>query len=162
MISSGSKTAIPNFFGIFRNNPIFIVSRKPLSFLWAQQWYLLIISYVAVNFKMNLAPGWVLFSYTLLKKEPHIIPCKSPESIGSIYSILIDQLYPYPDNPFGIRDDPSMLELTKNCTHFFTTLWFLCFNPVALSRINNYNEYDKVQAGNKPIICLLVTGHSQK
>ena len=82
----------------------------------------LIISYVTVNFKMNLAPGWVLFSFTLLRKEPRFIPRKSPESIGSIYSILIDQLYPHPDNPFGIRDNPSMLELTKNCTHFFTTL----------------------------------------
>ena len=60
---------------------------------------------------MNLAPGWVLFSYTLLRKEPRFIPRKSPESIGSIYSIPIDQLHPHPDNPFGIRDDPSMLEL---------------------------------------------------
>ena len=74
----------------------------------------LIISYVIVNFKMNLAPGWVLFSYTLLRKEPHIIPRKSPKSIGSIYSIPIDQLHPHPDNPFGIRDDPSMLELIES------------------------------------------------
>jgi len=71
----------------------------------------LIIPSVTVNFKMNLAPGWVLFSYTLLRKEPRFIPRKSPESIGSIYSIPIDQLHPHPDNPFGIRDDPSMLEL---------------------------------------------------
>ena len=63
---------------------------------------------------MNLAPGWVLFSYTLLRKEPRIIPRKSPESIGSIYSIPIDQLHPHPDNPFGIRDDPSMLELIES------------------------------------------------
>ena len=63
---------------------------------------------------MNLAPGWVLFSYTLLRKELHIIPRKFPESIGSIYSIPIDQLHPHPDNPFGIRDDPSMLEFIEN------------------------------------------------
>ena len=63
---------------------------------------------------MNLAPGWVLFSYTLLRKEPRIIPRKSPESIGSIYSIPINQLHPHPDNPFGIRDDPSMLELIES------------------------------------------------
>lgn len=60
------------------------------------------------------APGWVLFSYTLLRKEPRFIPRKSPESIGSIYSIPIDQLHPHPDNPFGIRDDPSMLELIES------------------------------------------------
>ena len=54
------------------------------------------------------------FSYTLLRKEPHIIPRKSPKSIGSIYSIPIDQLHPHPDNPFGIRDDPSMLELIES------------------------------------------------
>lgn len=53
-------------------------------------------------------------SYTLLRKEPHIIPCKFPESIGSIYSISIDQLHPHPENPFGIRDDPSMLELIES------------------------------------------------
>ena len=47
------------------------------------------------------APGWVLFSYTLLRKEPRIIPRQPPESIGSIYSIPIDQLHPHPDNPFG-------------------------------------------------------------
>lgn len=63
---------------------------------------------------MNLAPGWVLFSYTLLRKEPRIIPRQPPESIGSIYSIPIDQLHPHPDNPFGIRDDPSMLELIES------------------------------------------------
>ena len=63
---------------------------------------------------MNLAPGWVLFSYILLRKEPRFIPRKSPESIGSIYSIPIDQLHPHPDNPFGIRDDPSMLELIES------------------------------------------------
>ena len=63
---------------------------------------------------MNLAPGWVLFSYTLLRKEPRIIPRRPPESIGSIYSIPIDQLHPHPDNPFGIRDDPSMLELIES------------------------------------------------
>ena len=60
------------------------------------------------------APGWVLFSYTLLRKEPRIIPRQPPESIGSIYSIPIDQLHPHPDNPFGIRDDPSMLELIES------------------------------------------------
>ena len=60
------------------------------------------------------APGWVLFSYTLLRKEPRFIPRKSPESIGSIYSIPIDQLHSHPDNPFGIRDDPSMLELIES------------------------------------------------
>ncbi|MFR2043006.1 MAG: ParB/RepB/Spo0J family partition protein [Oscillospiraceae bacterium] len=43
-----------------------------------------------------------------------MIPRKSPESIGSIYSIPIDQLHPHPDNPFGIRDDPSMLELIES------------------------------------------------
>ena len=56
----------------------------------------------------------MLFSYTLLRKEPRFIPRKSPESIGSIYSIPIDQLHPHPDNPFGIRDDPSMLELIES------------------------------------------------
>ena len=74
----------------------------------------MIIPSVTVNFKMNLAPGWVLFSYTLLRKEPRIIPRQPPESIGSIYSIPIDQLHPHPDNPFGIRDDPSMLELIES------------------------------------------------
>ena len=63
---------------------------------------------------MIKAPGWVLFSYTLLRKEPRIIPRQPPESIGSIYSIPIDQLHPHPDNPFGIRDDPSMLELIES------------------------------------------------
>ncbi|MGM9549946.1 MAG: ParB N-terminal domain-containing protein [Faecousia sp.] len=42
------------------------------------------------------------------------MPRKSPESIGSIYSISIDQLYTHPDNPFGIRDDSSMLELIES------------------------------------------------
>ena len=63
---------------------------------------------------MTEAPHRVLFSYTLLRKEPRFIPRKSPESIGSIYSIPIDQLHPHPDNPFGIRDDPSMLELIES------------------------------------------------
>lgn len=53
------------------------------------------------------------FIYTF-RKELRIIPRHPPESIGSIYSIPIDQLHPHPDNPFGIRDDPSMLELIES------------------------------------------------
>ncbi len=32
--------------------------------------------------------------------------------------INIDQLYPHPDNPFGIRDDPSMMELVESVKQF--------------------------------------------
>ena len=32
--------------------------------------------------------------------------------------IRVDQLYPHPDNPFGIRDDPSMMELIESVKQF--------------------------------------------
>ena len=67
-----------------------------------------------MSFSLNLAPSRVLFSYIPFRKEPYIIHSKSPESIGSIYSISLEKLQPHPDNPFGIRDDPSMLELIES------------------------------------------------
>lgn len=67
-----------------------------------------------MSFSLNLAPSRVLFSYIPFRKEPYIIHIKSPESIGSIYSISLEKLQPHPDNPFGIRDDPSMLELIES------------------------------------------------
>ena len=38
--------------------------------------------------------------------------------MGEIYQIKIDELHPHPDNPFGIRDDPSMMELVESVKQF--------------------------------------------
>ncbi len=34
--------------------------------------------------------------------------------MGEIYRIKIDQLHPHPNNPFGVRNDPAMQELTES------------------------------------------------
>ena len=38
--------------------------------------------------------------------------------MGEIYRIKIDELHPHPENPFGIRDDPSMMELAESVKQF--------------------------------------------
>lgn len=38
--------------------------------------------------------------------------------MGEIYQIKIAELYPHPDNPYGIRDDPSMMELVESVKQF--------------------------------------------
>ena len=38
--------------------------------------------------------------------------------MGEIYRIKIDELHPHPENPFGIRDDPSMMELVESVKQF--------------------------------------------
>ena len=50
-----------------------LLKNRCLFFEYSSSISSLIIPSVTVNFKMNLAPGWVLFSYTLFRKEPHII-----------------------------------------------------------------------------------------
>ena len=40
------------------------------------------------------------------------------ETVGVIYRIPLSELHPHPDNPFGIRDDPSMLELNDSVKQF--------------------------------------------
>ena len=46
------------------------------------------------------------------------IPPKSEKTPAKVSKINIDQLYPHPDNPFGIRDDPSMMELVESVKQF--------------------------------------------
>ncbi|MCI5483721.1 MAG: ParB/RepB/Spo0J family partition protein [Clostridiales bacterium] len=38
--------------------------------------------------------------------------------MGEIYQIKIAELHPHPDNPYGIRDDPSMMELVESIKQF--------------------------------------------
>ena len=38
--------------------------------------------------------------------------------MGEIYQIKIAELHPHPDNPYGIRDDPSMMELVESVKQF--------------------------------------------
>ena len=38
--------------------------------------------------------------------------------MGEIYQIKIAELYPHPDNPYGIRDEPSMMELVESVKQF--------------------------------------------
>ncbi len=39
---------------------------------------------------------------------------REPPIIGTIYSIPTADLHPRPDNPYGVRDDPAMLELIES------------------------------------------------
>ena len=41
-----------------------------------------------------------------------------PKTVGEVYRIPIEQLHPHPENPYGIRDDPDMLELTESIKQF--------------------------------------------
>ena len=51
-------------------------------------------------------------------KEVKTIPNEKPETVGEVYRIPIGQLHPHPENPYGIRDDPDMLELTESVRKF--------------------------------------------
>lgn len=42
------------------------------------------------------------------------MPEKAPETMGAIYRMPLSQLHPHPKNPFAVRDDPAMQELTES------------------------------------------------
>lgn len=46
------------------------------------------------------------------------IPPKAEKSPAKVSKISIDQLHPHPLSPFGIRDDPSMMELVESVKQF--------------------------------------------
>ncbi len=39
---------------------------------------------------------------------------KKLETVGAVFRLPISELRPHPQNPFAIRDDPSMRELTES------------------------------------------------
>lgn len=41
-----------------------------------------------------------------------------PETVGVIYRLPTSELHPHPDNPFPIRDDPEMKELSESVQKF--------------------------------------------
>lgn len=51
-------------------------------------------------------------------KEVISIFYAKPEPFAEAYRIKVDELHPHPDNPFGIRDDPSMMELVESVKQF--------------------------------------------
>ena len=58
------------------------------------------------------------FSMPIFRKEVKTIPNEKPETVGEVYRIPIGQLHPHPENPYGIRGDPDMLELTQSVRKF--------------------------------------------
>ena len=46
------------------------------------------------------------------------IPQKAEKTPAKVSKINIDQLHPHPLSPFGIRDDPSMMELVESVKQF--------------------------------------------
>ena len=54
----------------------------------------------------------------IFRKEVKTILNEKPETVGEVYRIPIGQLHPHPENPYGIRDDPDMLELTESVRKF--------------------------------------------
>ncbi len=50
------------------------------------------------------------------KKTSH--SAREPPIIGTIYSIPAAELHPRPDNPYGVRDDPGMLELIESVKQY--------------------------------------------
>ena len=58
------------------------------------------------------------FSMPIFRKEVKTILNEKPETVGEVYRIPIGQLHPHPENPYGIRDDPDMLELTESVRKF--------------------------------------------
>lgn len=58
------------------------------------------------------------FSMPIFRKEVKIIPNEKLETVGEVYRIPISQLHPHPENPYGIRDDHDMLELTQSVRKF--------------------------------------------
>ena len=42
------------------------------------------------------------------------MPKKAPEKIGSVLRVPLSQLHPHPQNPFAVRDDSAMQELTES------------------------------------------------
>ena len=46
------------------------------------------------------------------------MPNPPPETMGLIYRLPTSELHPHPDNPFAIRDDPEMKELTESVQKF--------------------------------------------
>ena len=46
------------------------------------------------------------------------IPQKAEKQTAKVSKINIDQLHPHPLSPFGIRDDPSMMELVESVKQF--------------------------------------------
>lgn len=51
-------------------------------------------------------------------KEVIDISRDKPKSFAEVYRIKIDELHPHPLSPFGIRDDPSMMELVESVKQF--------------------------------------------
>lgn len=58
------------------------------------------------------------FSMPIFRKEVPTIQNKKLETIGEVFRIPVEQLYPHPENPYGIRDDSDMLELTESVKQF--------------------------------------------
>lgn len=42
------------------------------------------------------------------------MPDKAPGTMGVIYRMPLSQIHPHPQNPFAVRDDPAMQELTES------------------------------------------------
>lgn len=42
----------------------------------------------------------------------------SPQMYGEIYRITLDELHPHPENPFGVRDDAAMQELSESIQQY--------------------------------------------
>lgn len=49
---------------------------------------------------------------------PEAATSQQPETMGVIYRMPTSELHPHPDNPFGVRDDPEMLELVDSVQKF--------------------------------------------
>lgn len=54
----------------------------------------------------------------IFRKEVQTIQNEKFETIGEVFRIPVEQLHPHPENPYGIRDDPDMLELTESVKQF--------------------------------------------
>jgi len=82
-----------------------------------------------------------------IQKVDTPVPIDTPPVIGSIHSIPLSAIHPMPNNPFHIRDDPSMAELVESVSQFGVLV------PVEV-RLSENGEYEMISGSRRQHACV--------
>ena len=82
----------------------------------------------------------------IFRKEVKTIPNMKPKTVGEVYRIPTEQLHPYLDHPYGIRDDPDMLELTQSIKQFGVRC-------LAIARPRGDGGYELIAGHRRKVAC---------
>ena len=59
----------------------------------------------------------------------------------TIKEIPLDELHPFPDHPFGVRDDEAMAQTVESIREYYGNLKNMNYLQVASVRIKAYPQY---------------------